>query len=100
MQLVDRLGANAIRALPFLFELWALPGHQLAPEGDWSTWLLMGGRGAGKTRAGAEWVRSQVEGPTSDAPGTCRHVALIGETYDQALKVMVEKPHWAAFAHW
>ena len=92
IQLVDRLGANAIRALPFLFEVWALPDHQLAQEGDWSTWLLMGGRGAGKTRAGAEWVRAQVEGPTPDAPGKCCHIALLGETYDQALKVMVEGP--------
>ena len=38
------------------WELWARP-EQLAPSGDWTTWLYMGGRGAGKTRAGAEWVR-------------------------------------------
>lgn len=31
--------------------------HQLPPPGLWSVWLMMGGRGAGKTRAGAEWVR-------------------------------------------
>ena len=31
---------------------------QLPPEGDWTTWLLMGGRGSGKTRAGAEWVHA------------------------------------------
>ncbi|HAQ36605.1 MAG TPA: ATP-binding protein, partial [Alphaproteobacteria bacterium] len=30
---------------------------QLPPEGDWRVWLFMGGRGAGKTRAGAEWIR-------------------------------------------
>ena len=41
------------RALPYLFEFWALE-HQLRPEGEWRTWLIMGGRGAGKTRAGAE----------------------------------------------
>jgi len=28
--------------------------HQAAPIGDWTTWLILGGRGAGKTRAGAE----------------------------------------------
>ena len=39
-------------ALPWLFEFWALP-HQLPPEGAWKSWVIMGGRGAGKTRAGA-----------------------------------------------
>lgn len=75
-------------ALPWLFEFWALP-HQLPPEGDWKTWVIMGGRGAGKTRAGAEWVRRMVEGPTAAAPGACRRVALVGETFDQAREVMV-----------
>ena len=46
----------------------------------WTTWLMLGGRGAGKTRAGAEWVRAQALGlpPYADAPA--RHIALIGET--------------------
>lgn len=83
------LNDNALAALPWLFEFWALP-HQLPPEGDWTTWIVLGGRGAGKTRAGAEWVRSMVEGSTPDAPGRARRVALVGETYDQALAVMVK----------
>ena len=32
---------------------------QFEPEGDWAVWLLMAGRGFGKTRAGAEWVRER-----------------------------------------
>lgn len=83
------LDENALAALPWLFEFWALP-HQLPPEGDWTTWVVLGGRGAGKTRAGAEWVRSMVEGATPEAPGRAKRVALIGETYDQALAVMVK----------
>ena len=75
-------------ALPYLFEFWALD-HQLPPEGDWRAWVIMGGRGAGKTRAGAEWVRAQVEGPKPLDPGRCRTVALVGETLDQARDVMV-----------
>ena len=55
------LSANALKALPWMFEFWALP-HQLPPYEDWNTWVILGGRGAGKTRAGAEWVRAQVEG--------------------------------------
>lgn len=49
----------------------------------------MGGRGAGKTRAGAEWVRNEVEGPRPLDAGSSRRVALIGETFDQARDVMV-----------
>src|SRR6056297_3474634 len=86
---LSELPADVVRALPYLFEFWALP-HQLPPEGDWRTWMVLGGRGAGKTRAGAEWVRSQVEGPRPLDPGRSRRVALVGETIEQAITVMVE----------
>lgn len=65
---------------------WKLFAHDhqippaLAPNGaPWLTWLLIGGRGAGKTRAGAEWVRAQALGlaPFADAPMT--NIALVGE---------------------
>lgn len=74
--------------MPYDFDVWALP-HQRAPEGDWATWVIMGGRGAGKTRAGAEWVRGLVEGATPTEPGMCRRVALIGDTVDQVREVMI-----------
>jgi len=82
------LSQNALLVLPWLFEFWAQP-HQLAPRGDWKTWVIMGGRGAGKTRAGAEWVRAQVEGAAPGDPGRCKRVALLGETIDQVREVMV-----------
>lgn len=82
------LSDAALMALPWLFEFWALP-HQLPPEGVWRSWVCMGGRGAGKTRAGAEWVRAQVEGAGPGDAGRCRRVALVGETFDQVLEVMV-----------
>ena len=75
-------------ALPFLFEFWAME-HQLPPEGAWRSWVILGGRGAGKTRAGAEWVRSQVEGALPLDPGRARRVALVGETIEQVREVMV-----------
>ena len=75
-------------ALPFLFEFWAMP-HQLPPKGDWRSWVIMGGRGAGKTRAGAEWVRAQVEGARPLDAGRCRRVALVGETIEQVREVMI-----------
>ncbi|WP_378944579.1 DNA-packaging protein [Paracoccus sp. R86501] len=82
------LSENALGSLPWLFEFWALP-HQLPPAGDWKSWVIMGGRGAGKTRAGSEWVRQMVEGPTADAAGKCHRVALVGETFDQVREVMI-----------
>lgn len=82
------LSENALLALPWVFEFWALP-HQLPPEGAWKTWVIMGGRGAGKTRAGSEWVRGMVEGGTPLAPGRAKRVALVAETVDQAREVMV-----------
>lgn len=49
----------------------------------------MGGRGAGKTRAGSEWVRAMVEGAKPLDKGRASRVALVGETFDQARDVMV-----------
>ncbi len=82
------LEESTLLALPYLFDFWALP-HQLPPEGDWRTWVVMGGRGAGKTRAGAEWVRAEVEGSRPLDIGRSRRVALVGETIEQAREVMV-----------
>ncbi|MCV6593742.1 MAG: terminase family protein [Silicimonas sp.] len=87
-EFLESLSPEEVRALPYLFDFWALP-HQVAPEGDWKTWVILGGRGAGKTRAGAEWVRAQVEGARPGDAGAARRVALVGETFDQARDVMV-----------
>ncbi|WP_211336803.1 DNA-packaging protein [Rhodovulum iodosum] len=85
---LNELSEGALLALPYLFEFWAMP-HQLPPEGPWRTWVILGGRGAGKTRAGAEWVRAQVEGARPLDQGRARRVALVGETIEQAREVMV-----------
>lgn len=87
-EFLNNLTHEQLRGLPYLFDFWALP-HQIAPDESWKTWVVFGGRGAGKTRAGAEWVRSKVEGSLPLCEGTARRVALVGETYDQARDVMV-----------
>ncbi|MEA3049999.1 MAG: hypothetical protein QOG84_1835 [Sphingomonadales bacterium] len=71
---------------PWLLD-WAARGRpaQLEPEGDWRVWLIQGGRGYGKTLAGAQWVHERAE-----APG--RRIALVGPTEDEARAVMVEGP--------
>lgn len=65
---LDRLSDHDLCAMPYVFDLWALP-HQLPPPGDWRSWVILGGRGAGKTRAGAEWVRTLAEGATPLSAG-------------------------------
>lgn len=54
--------------------------------------MILGGRGSGKTRAGAEWVRSQVEGARPTDPGKAQRIALLAATADQARDVMVLGP--------
>ncbi len=71
--------------------------HQEPPAaanngGAWTTWLMLGGRGAGKTRAGAEWVRAQVLGLSPYAAACARSIALVGETEHDVREVMIEGP--------
>ncbi|MDZ7710982.1 MAG: terminase family protein [Roseovarius sp.] len=87
-EFLDALSEGELLALPYIFEFWAM-AHQLPPEGDWRTWVILGGRGAGKTRAGAEWVRAQVEGALPLDAGACKRLALVGETVDQVREVMI-----------
>lgn len=62
---------------------WAR-GKQLPPEGDWRVWLILAGRGFGKTRTGAEWIRMALES------GRCQRAAVIGATAGDVRDVMVE----------
>ena len=63
----------------------------LAPNGDpWHIWLMIGGRGAGKTRAGAEWVRAQALGLPPFATEKAARIALVGETEHDVREVMIE----------
>ncbi|MGL4323010.1 MAG: DNA-packaging protein [Beijerinckiaceae bacterium] len=68
--------------------------YQRPPDGDWTIWLMIGGRGAGKTRAGAEWVRALAMGyAMGRAPAASRpvgRIALVGETAADVREVMVE----------
>jgi phage terminase large subunit-like protein len=77
---------------------WAHP-YQLPPEGDWTTWLLMAGRGAGKTLAGAQWVRGLALGQPPFAAEPAGRIALVGETFADVREVMVEGPSGLIAAH-
>jgi phage terminase large subunit-like protein len=75
-------------------KIWGMHAldHQKPPPGDWTTWLILGGRGCGKTRAGAEWIRGLVANTANDDPGPAGAVALVAETYADAREVMIEGP--------
>jgi hypothetical protein len=76
MRRAQVLEASDLENFKICWDLWGHP-MQRAPEGDWTTWLMLGGRGAGKTRAGAEWVRELVSGRRPVSP-----IALVGETME------------------
>ena len=80
---LSRLSSQEQEVFLSHWPFWARP-EQLPPAGDWSTWLIMAGRGFGKTRAGAEWVRHIAEGD-----GSAR-LALVGANYAETRTVMVE----------
>jgi phage terminase large subunit-like protein len=71
------------------WHFWARP-EQLEPEGDWLKWLLLTGRGWGKTRTGAEWIRAQVCGATPLSAGKAQWIAFVAETAADARDVLVE----------
>jgi phage terminase large subunit-like protein len=79
---VEPLDYVSAERLYYEWERWARP-EQLAPAGDWTTWLIMGGRGSGKTRAGAEWVRQLAHDRVSP-------IAIVGETMTDAVAIMVK----------
>lgn len=83
-RLVSGLTDQDVETLLFDWPTWARPA-QMPPAGIWTTWLMLGGRGSGKTSAGAEWVRALAADAKLGGP-----IALVGETLDSARAVMVE----------
>lgn len=81
--LLSGLTQDQARELEERWRFW-LRDEQHAPEGSWRIWLFLGGRGAGKTLAGAHWLASNIWG------GHMRRVGLIGATHHDARAVMVE----------
>jgi phage terminase large subunit-like protein len=68
---------------------------QWAPQPDagelpWRVWLILGGRGAGKTRSGAEWIRAKALGLLAEGSACSQRIALVGETLAEVRRVMIE----------
>jgi phage terminase large subunit-like protein len=80
---LEKCGPRGVLLLDAAFEMWAHDG-QLPPLGEsWRVWLMMAGRGFGKTRAGAEWVNNLAQ----SAP---KRIALVAASIDEARSIMVE----------
>lgn len=79
--ILESLTTEQASALLYDWEFWARP-EQLMPAGDWQTWLVLAGRGFGKTRIGAETVRAWSK--------KFRFVNIIAATADDARDIMIE----------
>lgn len=82
MKRLRRLTPAQAELLRYKWDLWSR-AEQRPPPGDWTTWLIMAGRGFGKTRAGAEWVRAAARDPDA-------RIALVGASLGEVRAVMVE----------
>lgn len=93
-KLLERLDGEALRLFLNDWLLFARP-DQLPPDRaangrPWTTWLVMGGRGAGKTRTGAEWVRGLALGHAPFSTRAVGRIAIVAETMQDLREVMVD----------
>jgi phage terminase large subunit-like protein len=96
-ELLGSLSDDEVNGLLYDWKFWARPA-QLEPEGAWRIWLILAGRGFGKTRTGAEWIRSKVENSMQPL-----RIALVAKTPSDARDVMIEgesglleiSPNWS-----
>ena len=98
-QIIRSLSHKEAEELFYTWPFWARPA-QLAPEGNWIVWLILAGRGFGKTRSGGEWIRQRVEqgarrliiaGPTA---GDTRDAMIEGESGLLAISPPWNKPRY------
>ena len=81
---INEASAEELVLLSQSWGVWARD-KQLPPQGDWRIWLLLAGRGFGKTRAGAQWIHEIA------AAQSHLQIALVGATFDDVRHVMVEE---------
>jgi phage terminase large subunit-like protein len=99
-QILENATPEELREYSATWLRWAR-NDQLPPGDDWTTWLILGGRGAGKTRAGAEWVRSiALEAASRRGGDEAGRIALVGETLADVREVMVGGPSGLLSLDW
>lgn len=89
---LSELTTTELAFIRYDWQIWArddqLPPADEENELPWRTWVLLGGRGSGKTRAGAEWIRAvAMQAEQSDEE---RRIALVGKTVHDVRNVMIE----------
>ena len=89
LKVLDSLDGRELDDISRDWQLWARE-DQLPPIGNWINWLVLGGRGAGKTRTGAEWVRGIALGLRGFSAKPVMRIALVGETLEDVRAVMIE----------
>ncbi len=80
--MIDGLTNPAAAGANWDWYIWSREAQE-PPKGDWRFWLILAGRGFGKTRAGAEWVKAQIKDGR-------RRIALVGPTAADVRNVMIE----------
>jgi len=80
-KILSRMSPKEAVNFPYAWRDWWARPAQLAPPGEWSTWLVMAGRFFGKTRTGAQWIHERVKS------GIARFVALVAPTAADARDV-------------
>lgn len=83
LTLLPELTDDEAELLLYHWPLWARP-QQLAPPGEWVHWLILAGRGFGKTRTGAEFIRDEIQ------QGRMKRVSFVAATAADARDTMVE----------
>jgi phage terminase large subunit-like protein len=82
--ILEELSEEECEALLYDWRGFNARPDQVAPDGDWDIWLALAGRGWGKTRTGAEWIKEEIDA------GRARRIALVAETAADGRDVMVE----------
>ncbi len=92
--ILQALDADTLIRFAYDWMIWArddqLPPLALPDGTPWRTWLILGGRGSGKTRAGAEWIRARALGLPGLAETPAHRIALVGRTISQVRDIMIE----------
>ncbi len=89
-KLLEELSPRDRAFLNYHWPFWARPDQLQPSNPDWNTWMILAGRGWGKTRVGAETIRDWVCGETPLAAGRYKRLALVAETAADARDVLVE----------
>tara|TARA_R110002050_G_scaffold191708_2_gene326542 strand:- start:2289 stop:3629 length:1341 start_codon:yes stop_codon:yes gene_type:complete len=83
MEVIDKLGEEERANLFGSWSIFRRPSQE-TPSDGWRVWLILAGRGWGKTRTGAEFIREQIE------LGKAKHIALVGPTAADVRDTMIE----------